>query len=119
MFIFIVMFVIIAILAVTIYFILPLIKEETATIKEEIQEAKKEEEARKKPTNTLKTLLEEKSVEEILPKISNDPRKIQKLKAFLEEELKEAMRQKNTEKIRECNQNLKAVQIAENNLKGN
>lgn len=118
MFVFIILIIIVIICAI-IYFSLPLIKEEAARLKEEIEESKKEEEARKEPVNTLKALLEEKTVDEILLKISNDPRKLQKLKLFLQNELKEAMRQKNTEKIRQCNQDLKAVQIAENNLKGN
>lgn len=121
MIIFVTLLIIVAIVVIG-YYIYPLIKEESATIKEEINEAKKEEESKKnqhKNITSLKNLVAEKSIEEILSKISDDPRKIQRLKEFLQDELKEAMRQKNPDKIRECNRNLKAVQVAENNLKGN
>ncbi len=109
---------IIAIVGVAIYFALPIIKEEMARINEEMNEAQKEKQKEvetKKKADSLKSIFEEKSIEEILEKISDDPKKIQKFKIFLKEELNESMKRKDSARVLKCNQGLKAIQNLENN----
>lgn len=99
------------------YYIFKLLQEENEAFKEE-QKAIEEEE-KKKPQNQVKAAIQETSFEEILEKASKNINELIKLKEIIKNDLTDAMRQKDMQKIRNCNEKLKAIDLAENNLKGN
>ncbi len=115
-----IIFIIIVILLLVIgivFWLYRLIKEETTILKEEKQI--KEQEEKKKPQNQLKSMLKEKSFEQLLEEAKGNMEKLTLLKETTKNDLKDAMRQKNMELIKECNKKLKILDITENNLKGN
>lgn len=114
-----IIFIIIVILLLVIgivFWLYKLIKEETNILKEERQI--KEQEEKKKPQNQLRSMLKEKSFEQLLEEAKGDM-ELTFLKETTKNDLKDAMRQKNMELIKECNKKLKILDITENNLKGN
>lgn len=99
------------------YYLYKLVKEEKNVFDEERKKQIEEEEKRTK--NDITKIIKESNFEDLLKEAENDEEKLELLFISVRNDLKEAMRQKNTEKIKECNMKLKKLDLIEDKMKGN